>query len=237
MLARSGLSSISERNPNWFKLKICVRVVSNVSNFALPFNEAENMNKNDSLILIVDLESTCWRSRKTPAGEPQDVNNMEIIEFGCAIARRSGQLLRAESFLVRPIKTPQLSEFCTSLTGINQSMVDRANPLSVVTTEIDQWLGGVSDDFIWCSWGNYDRLHIEASEFRPEFAKFPHLNLKRIWRRTTGQKKKNGLANALKFHDLDFAGQQHSGIDDARNIVRLLPFIDWSLEIEIVSVP
>lgn len=212
-------------------------MVSNVSSFALAFNEAEDMNKNDALMLIVDLESTCWRSRKTPAGEAQDVNNMEIIEFGCAIARRSGQLLRAESFLVRPVKIPQLSEFCTSLTGINQSMVDRANPLSVVTEEIDQWLGGVSDDFIWCSWGNYDRLHIEASEFRPKFAKFPHLNLKRIWRRTTGQKKKNGLASALAFHDLSFEGAQHRGVDDARNIVRLLSFMDWTLEGELLTHP
>lgn len=190
-----------------------------------------------SPILVVDLESTCWRSRETPAGEPQDVSNMEIIEFGCAFANRSGQLLRSDSFIVRPSKNPQLSEFCKSLTGISQPMVDGAKPLSVVTKEIDQWVGCLGGDFIWCSWGNYDRLHVLASEFQPEFANHPHLNLKRIWRRTTGQKKKNGLANALKFHGLEFVGNQHSGVDDARNIVQLLPFIDWSMEREIVTWP
>ena len=45
---------------------------------------------------------------------------MEIIEFGCALATRAGELLDSMSFLVRPAKNPQLSEFCTTLTSITQ---------------------------------------------------------------------------------------------------------------------
>ena len=36
----------------------------------------------DSPLLVVDLEATCWESRRAPNGEPQSVTNMEIIEFG-----------------------------------------------------------------------------------------------------------------------------------------------------------
>lgn len=39
------------------------------------------------------------------------------------------------------------------------------------------------------------------------------------------QKKQNGFAHVLAFHGLAIEGQHHRGVDDARNIVRLLPFM------------
>jgi inhibitor of KinA sporulation pathway (predicted exonuclease) len=81
---------------------------------------------NERTLLVVDLEATCWERQTTPAGEPQAVHNMEIIELGCALATRAGTLLDSRSFLVRPTRFPQLSEFCTTLTSITQSMVDDA---------------------------------------------------------------------------------------------------------------
>lgn len=193
----------------------------------------------DAPLLVVDLEATCWHNRHAPSGEPQSIHNMEIIEFGCALATRDGDLLDSRSFLVRPTRYPKLSEFCTSLTGITQGMVDRSPIYLDVVEALDKWLGVRANDFIWCSWGNYDRLHIQMESEKhgqpPSFLRYPHLNLKRIWRRTTGQKQKNGLTHALKFHDLEFEGKQHRGVEDARNIVRLLPFMDWSLETELIT--
>jgi inhibitor of KinA sporulation pathway (predicted exonuclease) len=84
-------------------------------------------------------------------------------------------------------------------------------------------------------------LHLLAQsqldDARPLPLNYPHLNLKRLWRRTTGLKKKTGLSSALAFHDLTFEGNHHRGVDDARNIVRLLPFMDWSLESELLTPP
>ena len=192
-------------------------------------------------MLIVDLEATCWGSRHTPDGAAQGIHNMEIIEIGCALANRQGELLDSYSFLARPTRNPVLSHFCTELTGITQSMVDAAPTLSQTIEVMNTWLGDLPDSFIWCSWGNYDRLHLEAQSLldgsQPAILGRPHLNLKRIWRRTTGQKKKNGLASALAFHDLAFEGSHHRGVDDARNITRLLPFIKWSLESELLTSP
>lgn len=134
-----------------------------------------------------------------------------------------------------------LSDFCTELTGITQEMVDEAPAFPGTVQAMNAWLGDLPDDFIWCSWGNYDRLHLEAQSLldgaQPAILARPHLNLKRIWRRTTGQKKRNGLASALAFHDLAFEGSQHRGVDDARNITRLLPFMKWSLESELLTLP
>ena len=194
---------------------------------------------NNGKLLIVDLEATCWDSRINPEGEPQSVHNMEIIEFGCALATRQGVLLDSRSFLVRPAENPLLSDFCTKLTGISQAMVDQAPAYSSAIQALDEWLGPPSQDFIWCSWGNYDRLHIKAQGERmgvaPIFMGFPHLNLKRIWRRTTGQKKENGLVHAMAYHRLSFEGHHHRAVDDARNMVRLLSHMDWRLEPELLT--
>lgn len=198
------------------------------------------MMKSETL-LVIDLEATCWADQLTPDGEPQSVENMEIIEFGCALSTRKGQVLDSQSFLVRPTRYPLLSKFCTELTSITQDMVDEAPDFRGAVKLLNEWLGSPSEDFVWCSWGNYDRLHLLAQSqvdgARPLLLAYPHMNLKRLWRRTTGQKKKTGLSSALAFQDLTFEGNHHRGVDDARNIARLLPFMDWSLESELVTPP
>lgn len=195
----------------------------------------------DRPLLIVDLEATCWENRMAPSGEPQNIHNMEIIEFGCALANRKGELLDSRSFLVKPAKNHQISEFCIALTSISQSMIKAAPLFPTACRMIDAWLGQPHDDFIWCSWGNYDRLHIQAESTKhgahPMIMNYPHLNLKRIWRRTTGQKRKNGMIHALAFHGLALTGHHHRGIDDARNMVRLLPFMNWALERDLLTPP
>lgn len=192
-------------------------------------------------LLVVDLEATCWEDKKTPDGLPQSVEEMEIIELGCALATRQGELLDTRSFLVRPLRNPVLSDFCTRLTGITQPMVDDAPTYPQAIQAMNLWLGRPSENFIWCSWGNYDLRHVasqsDQSGASPIILTYPHLNLKHIWRRTTGQRKRNGLANALAFHGLAFEGNPHRGVDDARNITRLLPFMDWSMEEQLLTSP
>jgi inhibitor of KinA sporulation pathway (predicted exonuclease) len=183
-------------------------------------------------LLIVDLESTCWENHIAPSGARQSVDEMEIIEFGCVIATRAGEVLDKCSFLVRPKVHPELSPFCQQLTTISQAMVDAAPLFTEVVPEIDAWLRQWPDLTYWTSWGNYDRRHIEAQSMRegvmPGFMRLPHLNLKTIWKNTTGERKRNGLGSALKYHNLAFEGRPHRGIDDACNMARLLPCMGWS---------
>jgi|GEM_PF-2141393 len=172
-------------------------------------------SKDNQPILIVDLEATCRENSRLPNGERQSVENMEIIEFGCALATRDGELLDSRSFLLRPVRNPDLSAFCRSLTGISQAMVNAAPIYPEVVRALDGWLGHPAESLVWCSWGNYDRHQIEAEsdthDIAPRFLACPHLNLKRIWRRSTGQKKRTGLASALAFHDLAFEGRPSCG--------------------------
>lgn len=45
------------------------------------------------------------------------------------------------------------------------------------------------------------------------------------------------MIHALAFHGLTIEGHHHRGVDDAGNMVRLLPFMDWSLEAELLTWP
>lgn len=182
--------------------------------------------------MVVDLEATCWENNVDGLDRRQTVDDMEIIEFGCVLANEDGRIIDCKSFLVRPQLYPELTAFCTQLTTITQEYVD-ASPVYVdVVKQIDIWLAAY-DLFAWGSWGQYDKNQIEAERRRhtcsPAFNYRPHLNLKKLWRKEngSGKSRNGGLHNALSFHNLASEGTQHRGIDDARNIAKLLPFIDF----------
>lgn len=153
---------------------------------------------------------------------------MEIIEIGAVMVDATDFHIEDEfQSFVRPVRHPVLTDFCTSLTSIAQQDVDAAPSFNRFVSAFKPWLDGY-DDFAFCSWGDYDyrQLHQDC-----EFHGIPcpitatHLNVKRLFSERSATRKKIGLAEAIRKVGLDFTGTQHRGIDDARNIARLLPFV------------
>lgn len=192
------------------------------------------MTPDTSLIIIVDVEATCW-----PAEERlQSAENMEIIEIGAVVANRSGEVLGKFSCLVRPVESPILSTFCSQLTGITQAMVAKERTLDESMPQFNNWVSD-SGAKIWASWGRYDLSQFQSETERKgiptELLGLPHLNLKRAWRRST-RAKGQSLKAALQHHQLDFAGTHHRGLDDSKNVSRLLPYItDEKLALELTE--
>lgn len=80
----------------------------------------------------------------------------------------------------------------------------------------------------FCSWGDYDRKQlIQDSQYHrigyPIDAE--HINIKVLFSANQGLRKKFGMAGALKKAGLELIGTHHRGIDDARNMARLMPYI------------
>lgn len=73
------------------------------------------------LIVVCDLEATCWGD-----GETVFIEKMEIIEIGCVLCDLSGKIVDEFDTFVRPVQHPALSTFCTELTSITQGNVDAA---------------------------------------------------------------------------------------------------------------
>lgn len=171
---------------------------------------------------VVDFEATCSNDDSVPREE------MEIIEVGAVMV--DGETLQSvgefQSF-VRPVRHPLLTPFCRELTSITQAEVDAAPPFAAVLRQWQSW----AEEFegsILCSWGTYDRnqlqqdchYHAIAYPFTPE-----HINLKAEFSQRIGQRRRFGMAEALSRSGLTLEGTHHRGLDDARNIARLLPLI------------
>lgn len=188
------------------------------------------MNTPSKLIVVCDLEATCWND-----GEELAIDKMEIIEIGCVLANMDGTIQDEFCTFVSPVVNPILSPFCSSLTGISQNDVDSAPSFEETIGSLDNWLDERA--ICWGSWGNFDNKLLLSEARRngieSKFLSIPHINLKRAWRRTTKKRRQNSLGEALRYHGLEFEGSPHRGIDDARNTARLLPFIPMS-EIEVV---
>ncbi|MCE9552336.1 MAG: exonuclease domain-containing protein [Planctomycetes bacterium] len=172
--------------------------------------------------LVLDLEATCCDQGMIPREET------EIIEIG-AVMVDSATLKNVAEFatFVRPVRHPRLTEFCLTLTSITQDQVDGGVGLAEAMRQVQQWADRYPG-YLFCSWGDYDRNQIlrecEYSGFSYPFSS-GHLNLKRQFSERQGLKKRFGMAEALHKVGLPLDGTHHRGIDDARNIARLLPYI------------
>jgi inhibitor of KinA sporulation pathway (predicted exonuclease) len=170
--------------------------------------------------LVIDLEATCDDQRRMPREES------EIIEIGAVLvdAATFAAVDEWQTF-VRPIVHVELTPFCRQLTSIRQEQVEAAPLFPEAIAGLRVFLRGREVQF--CSWGNYDRNQLRRDASRHGVA-LPlgdrHLDLKRSFRVHSGGAQKLGVGQALARVGLRFEGTAHRGIDDARNIARLLPY-------------
>lgn len=166
--------------------------------------------------LVIDLEATCDQPQSFPREES------EIIEIGAVLVDADTLAPRDEfQTFVRPVQHP-ITPFCTELTSITPDQVQDAPLLRRALASLQQWL---PEPATLASWGAYDRNQFRRESQRKRI-KLPwdnqHLNIKEHFARRVGRKM--GVGGALRRVGLRFEGTPHRGIDDARNIVRLMPY-------------
>ena len=167
--------------------------------------------------LVVDLEAT-YDSADFPREQT------EIIEIGAVLVDPSTLEPGAEfQTFVRPTLHPTLTAFCTELTSIRQADVDAAPIFPAAIDAIGKWLPG---PVLLCSWGEYDKNQLSRERHRHGI-RLPfgreHLNIKAAFAERTGRRPE-GMAEALRACGIPLSGTHHRGIDDARNIAKLLPY-------------
>jgi 3'-5' exoribonuclease 1 len=168
--------------------------------------------------LVVDLEATCCDRNSIPRGEH------ETIEIGAVLVDGASLTTIAEqTIFVRPIVHPDLTPFCTELTTITQDMVDHA----LLFPEAIARLVAFGTRALFCSWGAYDRtqLAIDCARHRIAMPFADHWNLKEAYAYRAGSRRGLGTMAALRRIGITPTGTHHRGIDDARNIARMLPYI------------
>ena len=168
-------------------------------------------------IIVVDVESTCWK-RKPPPGQES-----EIIEIGiCTVDVASGSRLEKQSILVRPERST-VSEFCTQLTTLTQEQVEEGIAFQEACSILERRY--LSKDRLWASYGDYDRRQFEK-QCRTRNVSYPfgpgHINVKSLFAIIHGLSHEVGMPEAFKLLDLPFSGVHHRGGDDAWNIALIL---------------
>ena len=173
--------------------------------------------------LVVDLEATCDEGGRIHRRQ------MEIIEIGAVIVDPDSLLvLREFQTFVRPVIHTRLTPFCTRLTSITQDQVDGAPGFPEAIETMRAFLA--VDPYVrFCSWGDYDRKQFLQDAGRHNvslpFSAHWHINLKASFSEALRTGRRFGLGQAIQRAGLSFEGCHHRGIDDARNIARLMPYI------------
>lgn len=174
--------------------------------------------------VVLDFEATC--------DEHQQPQPQEIIEFPLVLVD-SEKLQIVDEFrsYVRPVKHPRLSAFCTNLTGIQQNEVDDAPEFREVFKQACSWLdehlqqGTRSAALVTC--GDWDlkcmlprqcqtaKVNAVPKVFRE------WVNIKKTYSVATG-KPGGDMKSMLDALQLPLVGHHHSGLDDSRNIAKIL---------------
>lgn len=183
-------------------------------------------------IMIVDLECTCDQRRAEDKKEdfiPKvKRKEMEIIEIGAVIADFQGNVFETFSCFVKPVINPVLTDFCKSLTKIEQSSVDNGVSLKEAITMLSDFALNNNVVF-WGSWGLFDDSQIKREtnlkNINIEEMYFSELNYINISNEYMIEKKlsrKIGVGKALNREKMAFEGVKHRAVYDAFNTAKLL---------------
>lgn len=170
-------------------------------------------------IIIIDLEATCWEQD----GDYQR-RRSEIIEVGvCKMDADTGELIKSEGILVKPVHS-EISAFCTRLTSITPQMVERDGvSLKEACQKLEETYS--SKKLTWASYGAYDRTMLNEQCTRLGIA-YPvsrqHINVKVLFSEVYKLGRGIGMAGALRMLNLPLEGAHHRGVDDAKNIAKIL---------------
>jgi len=175
--------------------------------------------------LVMDFEATCSEADRRWKNE--------IIEWPCVlVSTLTHQVVDEFRTMVRPTERPILTPFCTKLTSIEQTDVAGAPTLDLVLTSFDAWLAshGVSESdaiSVWC--GDWDLKVCLPNECRRKglFGLVPPVlrrwcNVKIPFCEVTGSRKRMGMTGMMDRLGLELTGHHHLGIDDARNISKIV---------------
>ncbi len=165
-------------------------------------------------IVVFDLEMCCWDDGRKP-------NTGEIIEIGvCQVDTKNLTITKVAQYYVKP-ERDEVSEFCTSLTGITpRTIAKQGRPLREVMATLDKHFG--SSGKIFAAWGQDDAvLKEELKKKGVKFVMGDYMNVANMARLLLGESRKSQLDVMSEF-GLEFEGSVHSGVDDAKNLARLL---------------
>ena len=190
---------------------------TDLSGSHLPGNVPHPTMSGKLYYLVIDFEATCWE-------EEERRGDQEMIEWGALVCDvKTGEIRDEFRTFVRPTRYPELSGYCTALTGISQRDVDTAPTFPWALGMAVDWMGDPSN-YIFCSWGEFDRYLLRAS-CRYHRVPYPfdeeYIDLKPIFQENHSGRPVD-MRRALDMIGVEHTGRLHRALDDARNVAAIL---------------
>lgn len=190
------------------------------------YRGTKNIEQHIKYLLVIDFESTCKKDER--------IIPQEIIEFPCvAVSTKTWNIENVFHHYVKPRFNPELTLFCTELTGITQDIVDKEPYFPEVFDKFCKWLEEhnyfkeINCAYVSC--GDWDLKTMLPEQCKLENIPVPdhiqkRINLKDIFCDATEYYPRN-LKDMLSFLKLPLDGKLHSGIDDVNNMVKIIQTI------------
>ena len=180
----------------------------------------EIKKQNYQYFLVLDFEGNCNEQKTIP---------MEIIEF--PILKVNAETFDVETTFhqyVEPLN--DITKLTTGITGITADMVKGKPDLEKTLELVDEWMDenlireGATFIFVTCGdWDLKTQLPQETKRRNIPLKNYfrQWINIKRPFQEVTG-KKGYGMKHMLDQLNLSLDGKHHSGIDDTRNIAKIV---------------
>lgn len=202
-----------------------------------PSNLSHNKLANDGTrtpqlydcFLVLDFEATCEKP------ELATTFQQEIIEFPVyKVNGRSFEVEEVYHSFVKPVINTEITNYCSSLTGITQTDIENEDDLATVLKNFDQWMSDYvfspQKSYIFVTSGDWDLKKMLPTEcnhknisMRDYF--FPYVNINKSFAFTVGKWPRHGkgrLPAMLTMLGLPKSGEFHRGTSDCENIIEVM---------------
>lgn len=187
-------------------------------------------------MLCIDFEATCWDKPDQTKWKVQ-----EIIEFPAVlIDLKTGLVCDEFQEYLKPTEFPTLTDFCVYLTKITQKTVNDGISLQECLKRFDVWLKQLivkyqlqlpkmkendQGNCAFATWTDWDSICLFKECARKKIQKPSYfqqwIDVRKIYMKQYLHKPAS-FGKALEHVGLKFEGQPHSGLDDARNLARMV---------------
>ena len=176
-------------------------------------------------LYCVDLEATCDDVGESPRSLAVVPDQMETIEIGLVVIDlESLEVVDEFQRFVRSQINPVLTDFCKTLTSIQQADVDSARTYADVGQELEAFIARYRDA-AWASWGDYDARQLERDAGLAAcpslLSGLQHFNVRKGHKGLYDDQPKS-LKQTVESLGLVWRGTYHGGIDDARSVAAIV---------------
>lgn len=179
------------------------------------------------IYLFIDFEMQAVSRYDHP--EEWNIARHEIIEIGAVMIDRNGNELGSFKRYVKPEYSVSIQKIVTEMTGIDAETLKDEENFTPVFTDFVEWTKSYNEPYTVFAWSGSDKGQLQHELTLKKYPKTDDTrymlshwkDFQKKFTRLLNRQKAVALDKAIKAVGLEFEGQEHDALWDARNTARL----------------